>query len=71
MAYLYTKSGHLLTSRCFDEKELHICTDRSQDIFCSVAFIRGHSVVTNEAKTAFDFGKARVAPMKIILIYQA
>ena len=68
------KSGHLLVSLFGtpnDEKELQICSDNSQDAFCSVVFLRGHSIVTSGAKTAFDFEKARVAPMKIILIYRA
>ena len=65
--------GRLTISRCFfdtpvDQIELHMFGDSSQDVFCSVAFLRGRSVVTNEAKIAFVLGKARVAPMKTLSI---
>ena len=40
--------------------------DSCQDKFCSVAFLRRRSFVTNETKIAL--GKARVAPMKTVLI---
>ena len=33
-----------------DQIELHMFGDSSQNVFCSVAFLRGRSVVTNEAK---------------------
>ena len=46
-----------------DQIELHMFGDSSQDVFCSVAFLRGRSVVTNEGKIFF-FGKDRVASMK-------
>ena len=65
--------GRLTISRCFfdtpvDQMELHIFGDSSQDKFCSVVFLRGRSVVTNETKIAFVFGKARVTPMKSLSI---
>ena len=40
--------------------------DSCQDKFCSIAFLRRSSFVTNEAKIALV--KARVAPMKTVLI---
>ena len=67
--------GRLTISRCFfdtpvDQIELHMFGDSSQDVFCSVAFLHGRSVVTNESKIAFVFGKARVAPMKSQSIFK-
>ena len=65
--------GRITISHCFfdipgDQLELHIFGDSSQDVFCSVAFLRGRSVVTNENKISFGFGKTRVAPMKTLSI---
>ena len=50
--------------------ELHVFGDSSQDAFSAVAFLRGklvndHDVVT---QLAFLFGKARVAPMKALIV---
>ena len=42
--------------------------DSSQDIVCSVAFLRGHSVVINEAKIALFFGETEAAPIKTLSI---
>ena len=56
-------SGH------FDNIELHIFGDSSQDIFSAVAFLRARvKTPTGEEKTelAFVLGKARVAPMKVM-----
>ena len=53
----------------FDNIELHMFGDSSQDIFSSVAFLRARvKTPTDEEKTelAFVLGKARVAPMKVM-----
>ena len=51
----------------FDNVELHVFGESSQDIFSAVAFLRARvTTPTGKVKTklAFVLGKARVAPMK-------
>ena len=55
----------------FDNTELHMFGDSSQDIFSAVAFLRARvTTPTGKIKTelAFVLGKARVAPMKVITV---
>ena len=55
----------------FENIELHIFGDSSQDIFSAVAFLRAHvKTPTGEGKTelAFVLGKARVAQMKVMTV---
>ena len=55
----------------FDNIELHMFGDSSQDIFSAVAFLRARvKTPTGEEKTelAFVLGKARVAPMKVMTV---
>ena len=58
-------------SGLFDNIELHMFCDRSQDIFSAAAFLRARvATPTGEEKTelAFVLGKARVAPMKVTTV---
>ena len=58
-------------SGTFDNIELHMFGDNSQDIFSAVAFLRARvTTPTGEEKTelAFVLGKARVAPMKVMTV---
>ena len=55
----------------FDNIELHMFGDSSQDKFSAVAFLRARvKTPTGEEKTelAFVLGKARVAPMKVMTV---
>ena len=55
----------------FDNAELHVFGNSSQDIFSSVAFPRAWvTTPMSEVKTelAFVLGKARVAPMKVMTV---
>ena len=55
----------------FDNVELHIFHDSSQDIFSAVAFLRARvTTPTGKVKTelAIVLGKARVAPMKVMTV---
>ena len=55
----------------FDNTELHMFGDSSQDIFSAVAFLRARvTTPTGKIKTelAFVLGKARVAPMKVLTV---
>ena len=55
----------------FDNIELHMFGDSSQDIFSAVAFLRARvTTPTGKIKTelAFVLGKARVAPMKVMTV---
>ena len=55
----------------FDNTELHMFGDSSQDIFSAVAFPRARvTTLTGKIKTelAFVLGKARVAPMKVMTV---
>ena len=61
--------------RCYfhgsmDSVELHVFGDSSQDVFSAVAFLRARvsSNERTETQVAFVFGKARVAPMKALII---
>ena len=53
-------------SGAFDQLELHVFEDSSQDVFSSVAFLRARVKSGSSGRTeiAFVLGKARVAPMK-------
>ena len=53
----------------FDNVELHMFGDSSQDIFSAVAFLR-ITTPTGKVKTelAFVLGKGRVAPMKVMTV---
>ena len=42
--------------------------DSSLDVFCSVAFLRAQKNADSKCQLAFVFGKARVAPMKMLSI---
>ena len=51
--------------------QLHIFGDSSQEVFSAVVFLRGKVISGNgcpQTKLAFEFGKARVAPMKTLTI---
>ena len=50
--------------------ELHVFGDSSQDVFSAVAFLRARvdSNEGTETQLAYVFGKARVAPMKVLTI---
>ena len=55
----------------FDNIQLHLFVDSSQDIFSAVAFLRARvKTPLGEEKTelAFVLGKARVAPMKVMTV---
>ena len=55
----------------FDNIELHMFGDSSQDIFSAVAFLRARvKTPTGHEKTelAFVLGKARVAPMNVMTV---
>ena len=52
----------------FDQIELHMFGDSSQDVFCAVAFLRARLASSHQTELAFVFGKARVAPMKALSI---
>ena len=59
--------------RCYfdfpvDEVELHMFGDGSLDVFCSVAFLRAQRNAYSKCQLLFVFGKARVAPMKMLSI---
>ena len=65
--------GQLKISRCYfevpvDEVELRMFGDSSLDVFCSVAFLRAQKNAYSRSQLAFVFGKARVAPMKMLSI---
>ena len=54
-----------------DALELHTFGDSSQDVFSAVVFLRGKVISGNscpQTKLVFVFGKARVAPMKVLTI---
>ena len=51
-----------------DEVELHKFGDSSLDVFCSVAFLRAQKNAYSRCQLAFVFGKARVAPLKMLSI---
>ena len=50
--------------------EIHVFGDSSQDVFSAVAFLRARvdSNEGTETQLAYVFGKARVAPMKVLTI---
>ena len=50
----------------FEDLELHVFGDSSQDVFSAVAFLRAK--VNSCAEIAFVIGKARVAPMKTLTV---
>ena len=55
----------------FDNVELHMFGDSSRDNFSAVAFLRARvTTPTGKVKTelAFDLGKARLAPMKVMTV---
>ena len=65
--------GQLKITGCYfdfsvDEVGLHIVGDSSLDVFCSVAFLRAQKNACSKCHLAFVFGKARVAPMKMLSI---
>ena len=65
--------GQLKLPRCYfdfpvDEVELHMFGDSSLDVFCCVAFLRAQKNTYSKCQLAFVFGKARVAPMKMLSI---
>ena len=65
--------GQLKIPRCnfdfpVDEVELHKFGDSSLDVFCSVAFLRAQKNADSKCQLAFAFGKARVAPLKMLSI---
>ena len=58
-------------SGAFDNIELHMFGDSSEDTFSAVAFLRARvKTPTGEEKTelVFVLGKARVAPMKVVTV---
>ena len=57
-------------SEAFDQLELHVFGDSSQDVFSSVAFLRAKvkSGSIESTEIAFVLGKARVAPMKCLRV---
>ena len=50
----------------FEDLELHVFGDSSQDVFSAVAFLRARVHACTEV--AFVIGKARVAPMKTLTV---
>ena len=63
--------GQLKIPRCHfdfsvDEVQLHMFGDSSLDVFCAVAFLRAQKNACSKCQLAFVFGKARVAPMKML-----
>ena len=52
----------------FNQIELHMFGDNSQDVFCAVAFLRARLASSGQTELAFVFGKARIAPMKALSI---
>ena len=57
-------------SGAFDQLELHVFGDSSQDVFSSIAFLRAKVKSESQERTeiAFVLGKARVAPMKCLTV---
>ena len=57
-------------SGAFDQLELHVFGDSSQDVFSSIAFHRARvkSEGIGRTEIAFVLGKARVAPMKCLTV---
>ena len=65
--------GQLKIPRCYfdfsvNEVELHMFGDSSLDVFCFVAFLRAQKNACYKCQLAFVFGKARVAPIKMLSI---
>ena len=65
--------GQLKVPRCYfdfpvDEFGLHTFGDSSLDVFCAVAFFPAQKNAYFKCQLAFFFGKARVAPMKMLSI---
>ena len=65
--------GQFKIPRCYfdfpvDEVELNMFGDSSLDVFCSVVFLRAQKNADFKCQLAFVFGKARVAPMKMLSI---
>ena len=55
----------------FQHLELHMFGDSSQNVFSAVGFLRAQVICTSGAiitELAFDLGKARVAPMKVMTV---
>ena len=51
-----------------DQIELHMFGDSSQAVFCAVGFLRARLSSSHKTQISFNFGKARVAPMKALSI---
>ena len=51
-----------------DRIELHMFGDWSQDVSCSVGFLRARLISSLKTEISFVFGKARVAPMRALSI---
>ena len=65
--------GQLKIPRCYfdfsvDEVELHMLGDSSLDVFCSLEFLQAQKNADSKCQLAFVFGKARVAPMRMLSI---
>ena len=54
----------------FEDLELHMFGDSSQEVFSAVAFLRARVTTSSGPQTelAFVLGKARVAPMKVMTV---
>ena len=54
----------------FQQLELHLFGDSSQEVFSAMAFLRARVTASNGTQTelAFVLGKARVAPMKLMTV---
>ena len=65
--------GYLTKPRCyftdpFDQIELHMFGDSSQDVFCAVAFFRAQLASSHQTELVLVFGAARIAPMEALSI---
>ena len=65
--------GQLTIPRCYftepvDQIELHMFGDSSRDVFCAFGFLRARLSSSHKTQISFIFGKAYVAPMKVLSI---
>ena len=59
---------HFYCTEPVDQTELLMFGDSSQDVFCSVGFLRARLSSSHKTQISCIFGKARVAPMKALSI---
>ena len=65
--------GHMTIPHCyftepFDQVELHMFGDSSHEFYCAVGFLHARLSISHKTQISFNFGEARVAPMKALSI---